>query len=201
VRSRKIQFFFVAGALASSLMSVCGAASSSEPVEGGVAELRPPKSQIYALNLVDVDGNTLSTADGHVTVIVLSKPADFDKVRLVGDRVPDHCLGNGAFRLITLVGFEKKRSRPTRMILSALARRRLDAEAKRLQLRYTAKQLNRNPRNDVFAVLDFGGEVAATLGIAARSASFQVLVLGRNGELLQRWTEVPTAEQLAAVLK
>jgi hypothetical protein len=201
VRSRKIQFFFVAGAFASSLMSMCGGASSSETVEGGVARLRPAKPPIYALKLNDVDGSTLSTADGHVTILVVSKQTDIDKARLVGNRVPEYCLGNPTYRMITVISFAKKQSRLTRALLSGVARQRLDAEAKRLQPRYLAKKLARNPRRDVYAVLDFDGAIAAKLAMPAGSSGFQVLVLGRKGELLGRWMELPTAQQLAAVVK
>jgi len=40
--------------------------------------------QRYRLNFVDVDGNPLSTADGHVTVLVLTTTADREKARTVG---------------------------------------------------------------------------------------------------------------------
>jgi hypothetical protein len=186
MRLRRVQFFFVA-----SLLCLCRLPLLAEPSIG----------QIYALNFTDVDGNTLSTADGHVTVIALSKEADVDKARLVGDRVPEYCLGNPTYRLITVIGFENGQSGPTRMILDTLARRRLDAEAKKLQPRYLAKKLTRDPRGDVFAVLDFDGAIAGKLGIPVGSSEFQVLVLDRKGKLLERWTDVPTAEQLAAVLK
>lgn len=85
--------------------------------------------QIYALRLVDVDGNTLLTADGHVTVVVLTTQSNIDQARAVGDRVPGYCLGNPAYRMITVVNFQKKRAKPTRIILSALMRHRLNAEA------------------------------------------------------------------------
>jgi hypothetical protein len=186
MRLRRIQFFFVA-----TLLCLYRLPLLAEPSIG----------QIYALNFTDVDGNSLSTADGHVTVIALSKEADVDKARLVGDRVPEYCLGNPTYRLITVIGFENGQSRATRMILDTLARRRLDAEAKKLQPRYLAKKLTRDPRGDVFAVLDFDGAVAGKLGIPVGSSVFQVLVLDRKGKLLERWTDVPTAEQLAAVVK
>lgn len=186
MRLRRVQFFFVA-----TLLCLCGLPLLAEPSPG----------RIYALKLTDVDGNTLSTTDGHVNVIVLSKQADLDKARLVGDKVPEYCLGHPTYRLITLIEFENRHSRPTRVILNALARRRLNAEAKRLQPRYLAKNLTRNPRDDVFAVLDFDGAVAANLGIPSGISVFQVLVLDRKGELLERWSDVPTAEQLAAVVK
>jgi hypothetical protein len=120
---------------------------------------------------------------------------------LVGDRVPEYCLGNPTYRMITVISFANKQSRLTRALLSGVARHRLDAEAKRLQPRYLAKKLARNPRRDVYAVLDFDGVIAAKLATPAGSSGFQVLVLGRKGELLGRWTEPPTAQQLAAVVK
>src|SRR5436189_6463883 len=48
----------------------------------------------YSLSFVDMDGNKVSTADGHVTVLVLTTPADREKARTVGDHVPDYCVGN-----------------------------------------------------------------------------------------------------------
>jgi hypothetical protein len=160
----------------------------------------PVVGRVYALNFTDVDGNSLATADGHVTVIVFSRVAELDKARLVGERVPEYCVGNPAYRLITFVSFQKKPGSARRFISTMIARRRLDSEAKRLRPRYLAKKLTRNPRGDVFAVLDFDGSAAAGFGIEANSLMFQVLVLNGRGELLQRWTNVPMPEQLAAVL-
>jgi len=191
-------------------MSIFGGASSSEPVEPGVAELRPPPTrrtpklnvgQIYALTFTDVDGNTLSTADGHVSVVVVATLPNIDKARTVGDRVPDYCLGNPTYRMITIVNFQRKRIRPVRVILAALVRHRLDAEAQRLQLRYSAKKIARNPRRDVFAVADLDGEAIAQLGARSERVDFRVFVFGRNGELLRQWRDVPGAEELAAVVK
>src|SRR5690242_11924044 len=87
----------------------------------------------HSINLVDVDGNTLSTGDGHITTIVLTTQAGIDKARAVGDRTPDFCLGNPAYRMITVLVFETNHNKPARAILSALIRRRLDAEGHRLQ--------------------------------------------------------------------
>jgi hypothetical protein len=103
--------------------------------------------------------------------------------------------------MITNLRFEKKHHAPMRAIVNALIRRRLDAEAKRLQTRYAAKNIAHNPRSDVFTVADFDGSIASQLGITIGSTAFQVLVLSRKGELLQRWTDLPTAEELAAVVK
>jgi hypothetical protein len=170
---------------------LCAAALSAELIVG----------QIYGLNFVDVDGNKFSTTDGRVNVVVLATQSDSDKARAVGDRVPEYCLGDPTYRMITVLNFQKKRSKPVRMILGALVRRRLDAEAQRLQPRYTAKKIAHDPRRDVFAVADFDGSVVAELGARFEASDFRVFVFGRNGELLQQWNDVPTAAQLAAVVK
>jgi hypothetical protein len=58
--------------------------------------------QHYSISFVDIDGNKLSTADGHVTIVVLTTSADREQARIVGDHVPDFCLGNPAYRMITV---------------------------------------------------------------------------------------------------
>ena len=50
--------------------------------------------QNYSISFLDLDGNKLSTADGHVTIVVLTTSADREQARSVGDHVPDFCLGN-----------------------------------------------------------------------------------------------------------
>ena len=157
--------------------------------------------QIYALNFVDVDGHSLSTADGHVTALVLATPADSDKARAVGDRVPDYCLGNPSYRMITICHLTKKHTGIGRKIATILVRHRLNKEAKRLQARYDAKKIASNARSDIFAVADFDGTAASQLGEQAEATDFRVFVFGRNGELLAQWNDVPSAEQLAAVVK
>jgi hypothetical protein len=42
----------------------------------------------YSLNFTDIDGKKLSTADGHVTLLVLAGTADGEKARAVGDQCP-----------------------------------------------------------------------------------------------------------------
>ena len=156
--------------------------------------------RIYALDFVDVDGNTLSTSGGHVSVVVLTTLANLEKAQTVGDRVPDYCLGDPTYRMITVVKF-KKHAAPVRMVLTAMARRRLDAEAKRLQSRYVARKIARDARRDIFAVVDFEGEATSQLGALPEPSNFHVFVFTRNGELLQQWNDVPSAEELAAVVK
>src|SRR5438270_8771539 len=157
--------------------------------------------QIYPINLVDVDGLALSTADGHVTVMVVTTSDDVAKAETLGDRIPDFCLANPVYRMMTLVNFQKKRSAPTRVILRALIRRRLDQEARRLQTRYQAHGITRDARKDVFAAADFDGSILPQFGLPFNAGSFRVLVFGKNGELLKQWSDVPAAEELAAALK
>ncbi len=157
--------------------------------------------QVHILNLVDVDGNELSTADGHRTVLILTPRSDANKARLVGDRIPEYCLGNPAYRIITVISFKKNHSRFIRMLLAAMIRRRLDAEAKQLQPRYSAKNLSRNPRRDIHAVADFSGQIRSKLEKTAGMKTFSVFVFSGRGELLRQWNDVPGPGELAAELK
>jgi len=157
--------------------------------------------QIYAFNFVDVDRHTLSTADGHVTVVVLATLADTARAHAVGDRVPDYCLGNPTYRMITVLNLNQKRTRAGRVIATILVRRRLDVEAKLLQRRYDAEKLARDARRDIFAVADFDGTTTAQLGEQTGSSDFHVFVFGRDGKLLQQWNDVPSAAELATVVK
>jgi hypothetical protein len=50
-------------------------------------------------------------------------------------------------------------------------------------------------------VADFDGTASSQLGGQPEATEFHVFVFGRNGELLQQWNEVPSAEDLAAALK
>jgi hypothetical protein len=181
---RRLQFFFGA--------ALCFvAAARADPIVG----------QIYSGTIVDVDGNKSGTADGRVTVLVFCSTQEISKAQAVGARIPDHCLANPDYRMITILRFDRKRSAPMCAIIKAVARRRLDGEAKQLQPRYKTKNIARDPRKDVFAAADFDGAIGSQFGIASDSSAFQVLVLGRKGELLRRWTEVPTADELTAALK
>ena len=157
--------------------------------------------QRYELNFVDIDGHKLSTADGHVTVLVLATTGDSEKARAVGDRAPDFCLANPKYRMITIVHFGKKHTAIGRKIATMLLRHRVKEEAKRLQARYDAKKIARDARTDIFTVVDFDGTVASQLGAQADTVGFHVFVFSENGELLQQWNDVPSAADLAAALK
>jgi hypothetical protein len=167
--------------------------------------------QRYALNFVDIDGHKLSTADGHVTVLVLATTGDAEKARAVADSVPDYCLGNPKYKMITIINFTRKHTVIGRMIATTFLRHRIKEEARRLQARYDARKIVRDARSDIFTVTDFDGTAVSQLGgLAAASpsgggqteaTSFHVFVFGKDGELLKQWDNVPAADDLAAVLK
>ena len=56
-------------------------------------------------------------------------------------------------------------------------------------------------REDIHIVTDFDGSISAQLGAQSGETGFHVFVFGRDGELLQQWDDVPTAQELAAVVK
>jgi len=157
--------------------------------------------QNYSISLTDIDGHALSTADGHFTTIVLVSKGNADKAHAVGDRIPDHCLGNPLYRMITLVAFETKHSRPVRAFLSSMIRRRVESEAKQLQSRYDKLNIAQNARQNILVAADFDGAVCDQLGAKPSAALFRVFVFGKSGELLKEWSEVPSAEELTAALK
>jgi hypothetical protein len=155
----------------------------------------------YPLSLIDIDGNKHSTADGHVSVIVLTTPADREKAHIVGDRVPERCLGKPDYRMITVIRFARRHTVVGRRIANALIRHRVNEEAKRLQARYDGKKIPRDARKDIFVATDFDGSVSSQLGEPEGATDFCVFVFGRKGELLAQWHGVPSAEQLATALK
>jgi len=161
----------------------------------------PTIGQSYRINFTDVDGNALSTADGHVTIVILTGKANIDKARLVGDRTPDFCLTNPTYRMITVVEFETKHSAPVRALLKSIMRHRLDSESRRLQARYDQLKITREARRDVSAAADFDNTVATQLDSQPDDALFRVFVFGRGGELLKQWKDVPNPEELATALK
>jgi hypothetical protein len=155
----------------------------------------------YSISFVDIDGKELSTADGHVTIVVLTTTAEHEKARTVGDRVPDFCLGNPDYRMITVIHFTGRHTAIGRRIATAFIRHRMREEAKRLQTRYEAHKISRDAQSDIFVVTDFDGTTASQLGEAEGARDFRVFVFGRTSELLAQWQGVPSAKQLAGVLK
>jgi hypothetical protein len=155
----------------------------------------------YSISLLDVNGNKVSTADGHVTIVVLTTAADHENARIVGDRVPDFCLGNPDYRMITVVHFTARHTPIGRRIATAFIRHRINEESKRLQARYDALKIARDARRDIFVATDFDGATAAQLGEPAGARDFRVFVFGQTGELLAQWRGIPDANELAAALK
>ena len=187
VSPRTLQFFFVIGTLI-----LLPAARIPGALSIGAT---------YPLSFVDIDGNKHSTADAHVTVIVLTTSADREKARTVGDRVPEHCLGNPDYRMITIIRFARRHSVVGRRIATALIRHGVSEEAKRLQARYEGKKIARDARKDIFVATDFDGSVSSQFGEPEGATDFCVFVFGRHGELIAQWHGVPSAEQLAAAIK
>src|SRR5215217_7939907 len=129
---------------------------------GARGELSTRKS--YSISFADINGQKLSTADGHITIVVLTTSADREQARSVGDHVPDFCLGNPAYRMITVVHFVREHLAIGRRMATAFIRRRVREEAKRLQARYDAQKIGRDARSDIFVVTDFEGTIASQLG-------------------------------------
>jgi hypothetical protein len=155
----------------------------------------------HSISFVDLDGNKLSTADGHVSVVVLTTSADREKARSVGDHVPDFCLGNPAYRMITVVHFTGRHMAIGRRMAMAFIRHRVSEAAKRLQARYDAQKISRDAKSDIFVVTDFDGTIASQLGQSAGATDFCVFVFGETGDLLAQWHTVPSADELAAAIK
>lgn len=155
----------------------------------------------YSRDFVDIDGHKHSTADGHVTVVVFTTPGQREKARAVGDRVPERCLGNPDYRMITIVHFTRKHTGFGRKIATSVIRHRVNEEAKRLQARYDANKIARDARKDIFVATDFDGSMAAQLGEADSATDFSVFVFGRKGELVAQWHSVPSTQELDAALK
>ena len=187
VKLRALQFFFVA---------VIGPLLPATLVRGALST-----GAIYPLSFVDINGNKLSTADGHVTVLVLATKSDWEKAHVVGDRIPDSCLGNPNYRMITIVRFTRKHGVIVRNVATAFIRHRMEEAAKRLQTRYDAQKIQHDARSDIFVVADFDGTASSQLDGLGEAPTFHVLVFARDGKLLAQWTDVPSAKQLAEVLK
>jgi len=185
VRALQI-FLLVAMSLLLSGMLACGELSTGNT---------------YSISFVDINGNKHSTADGHVTIVVLTTSADREQARIVGDHVPDFCLGHPAYRMITVVYFTGRHMAIGRRVATAFIRHRVREAGQRLQARYDALKISRDAQSDIFVVTDFDGTIAAQLGQPAGATDFRVFVFGKSGELLAQWHGVPSGDELATVLK
>lgn len=156
---------------------------------------------IQRLVFPDVDGNNLSTSDGHVTILTVVTRADEEKARAVADLVPDRYVGNPKYHYITLVNFEGKVPRPLQGLTRAIIRGRLALEAKELKPQYEAKKLGRDPRRDIHVIADFDGSATEKLGIAANAGGMAVFVFNGQGRVIARWEEVPPGNSLPKALE
>lgn len=162
------------------------------------ATLQP--GQTYALTFRDVDGNTISTANGHVTIITVVTRRSEEQARAISRLVPDRYLGDPRYRYITLVNFQRGLASPFHGITRAVIRGRLDSEAKKLRPQYAAKKITRDPRDDVYVIADFDGSAVTKLGISPESNDVAVFVFNRGGNLVQRWIGVPPGDSLARAI-
>src|SRR6266705_2354532 len=107
---------------------------------------------------------------------------------------PNYCLSNPKYRMITIVRFTRKHGVIVRNVATAFIRHRMQEAAKRLQTRYDAQKIQHDARSDIFVVTDFDGSASAQLEEPAEAAEFRVLVFARDGKLLARWSDVPSAK-------
>ena len=156
--------------------------------------------ETHRLTFRDVDGNDLSTSDGHVTIITVVTRRSEEKARAISKLVPDRCIGDPKYRYVTLVNFQRGLARPLHGMTRAIIRSRLDSEAKGLQSQYTAKKLTRDPRSDVYVVADFDGSAVTRLGMSPESNDVAAFVFNGSGKLVQRWIDVPPGDSLATAI-
>jgi hypothetical protein len=102
--------------------------------------------------------------------------------------------------MITVIQFPKTTSRALRFLYGAIVRQRVNTAANRLKLRYAARNLTADPRQDVHVVADFDGQTAAQLGLQDPS-TFKLMVVAANGTLIREWTTVPTTQDLDSALR
>ena len=167
----------------------------------GIAEARALKAGTTApLTFEDVDGNELSTADGHVTIITVVTRAAGEEARIVAEQVPDRFIGDPKYRYITLVNFQGKLPGMLHGVTRGVIRGKLDAEARKRKPMYEAKNLARDPRRDIYVVADFDGTAVSQLGLSPDSSDVQVFVFNGEGKIDRHWTAIPPNESLGEAL-
>ena len=148
----------------------------------------------------DVDGNELSTADGHVTIITVVTRSAGDEARIVAEQVPDQFLGDPKYRYITLVNFQGKLPGVLHGVTRGVIRGKLDAEARKRKPKYEAKNLTRDPRRDIFVVADFDGKATGQLGLSPDSSDLQVFIFNGAGKIDRHWTAIPPNDSLGQAM-
>jgi hypothetical protein len=158
------------------------------------APLQP--GSVSHLTFRDVDNQTLSTADGHITIITVVTRQNEEQAHAIADQFPDRCVGDPHYRYVTLVNFQKKLAAPLHGLTRVVIRQRLDAEAEKLRAEYQQRKINHDPRKDMFVIADFDGSAVTQLGLAPDSNEIAVFVFNGHGKLVQHWTGVPPNESL-----
>jgi hypothetical protein len=169
------------------------------PALAAVAQLRP--GAVHHVALHDVDGNSLSTAGGRVTVITVMTRKHDRQSREIGDSIPERFKGDPRFRYITVLNFQRKIAGPFHGITRTIIRHRLDSEAKELREVYADNNVKRDARLDMHVVADFDGEAVTKLGLNPDADTLAVFVFDPRGKLLARWDDVPPAGMLAKTVE
>ncbi len=155
---------------------------------------------VYPFSFTDVEGRQLSLCDGHATLLTVATRENELKAHWVGDTIPEKYVGHPNCRCVTVINFQNQIRPFLRTIIRAIVRLRFRNEADRVQPRYQAKQITHSPREDLFAVADFDGEVVHQLGIDPASNELAVFVFDGRGRLIRRWRDVPARDELAQAL-
>ena len=155
---------------------------------------------VHRLVFHDVDGNDLSTADGHVTVITVITREKEAEAHAVADRVPNRYKGDRKYRYITMVNFQGKLFGVVQGLTRAVIRRRLEAEANELRPDYAARKVGHDPRGDLYVIADFEGQAVQKLCLPVSGNTIAVFVFNGAGKLVARWNEVPPDDSLAKAI-
>ncbi len=176
--------------------------ASSLALSGFAADERGLKiGSTHRLTFEDVDGDELSTANGHVSIITVVTRENEEQARAVADLVPDRYVGDAKYRYITLVNFQGKLPGLVQGITRAVIRSRLEDEAKRLRPDYASRKLAHDPRDDLFVIADFDGSAVRKLGLSLETNEVEVFVFDGEGKLVARWQGAPPGDSLANTLK
>ena len=167
---------------------------------GSVAAAELQTGAVHRLTFRDVDGEDLSIAAGHVTIITVITREIEEQARNVSKLVPERCVGDPKYRYITMVNFQGKLPGPMQGLTRGIIRNRLDAEAKKLKPQYEANKLTRDPRSDLFVVADFDGSAVTRLGLSPDASALSVFVFDGKGKLVARWNGVPSEEAMVSAI-
>jgi len=185
MRARHLQFF--SGALFVALT-----------IPAAAAELHVGSS--HRIRLRDISGQEHATAAGTVVIVTVVTRQTLKKAGQVANTLPDRCLGDPNYRYIAIVNFQRQIAAPLQGFVRAIIRRKLVTEVNKLQKKYSARGITRDPRRDVLLVPDFDGGAVTQLGLTPQSGGVAVFVFNRQGRLVARWNDVPGAEAMAGAI-